>query len=940
MIMSSNKGDKIANYLLHFLGAMCDNARTGISSAALRYLQLIEQNEENGDSNLESLSLDVYDKLKGNDVEQAASLMPSYNDPFADNKKDDSLINSFKDSLARNENKKPEDSLMSSYSNPFVDRHENELECSYMKSFNNPFTKNIESIESNDNFFTDNIIQDPVNSQMKSLTCILDATDILIDDSDINYRPEIAQMSFLYSRDDQNSILVPKSSSKSIELESSSSKSFPSPPLKRFCFDSKESSLNKSNAYNSVTSESLFKETGKNINCTDDIFDMQNLNKSDYSISSVNDNSTTNSIFKQSLSSSIQSENSESNLDSTLKNVMCKGDDSSIQVNATELTRIKTCKVNTFYQAPRILNNKKIDEFYNIYDSTDWKSENIDLDNIMEPSIDYLLYKFKCLRPLTTGRKDYSISYNDEDGFDSDSINQGLDEIQDSFDNRNFICSTPEESENPDDKTNLLKTVDLNMAVNAVTSKNVCQEDDDNNTTKSFLVNKKSKNVWSAITHVSCSIPLIEQESSEPQFDITTIFDFSNQNEFPNEQESLNNDTARFELMLSVLKDCNNSVDKTTSEVQETLKIAKNRKAAIFAQIEMLTQALVTSLVNQNAMIIKLHRIKDWKDCKYESNVLSQKETAIKIKSLSFTNKNTERTFTIFVHLLGEIYKLLGQNITCTKRELYYRDVELTKSQVSVNKAIDEICSLLNVQCWELGVLSTSKGLVAGDLRIITDEDELIDYSTTNSVPQKPSGIKSMESNAEYVLVVEKDTVFTRLIEENIMEKIGKKIILITAKGYPDINTRVMLKRIEMELQKPIYIIVDADAYGIDIMCTYKFGSLQMVKFSEQLAVPTMEWIGIYPTSIEKLDITRTQLTDADVKKVDELLARPYINDHLKTELAHLKNRGLKAEIESIYHFSIDYLIHDYIPQTIAAIPGPNREIIRGSSCFKEHLFS
>ena len=261
-------------------------------------------------------------------------------------------------------------------------------------------------------------------------------------------------------------------------------------------------------------------------------------------------------------------------------------------------------------------------------------------------------------------------------------------------------------------------------------------------------------------------------------------------------------------------------------------------------QIEMLIQALVSQLTNKETMIIKLHRIKDWKDCKYESNVLSQKETAIKVKSLSFTNKNTERTFTIIVQLLGEIYKLLALNTTCTKRELYYRDVELMKSQCSVNKAIDEICTLLNVQCWELGVLSTSKGLVAGDLRIVTDEDEFIDYSTTNSVPQKPSGIKSMESNAEFVLVVEKDTVFTRLIEDNVMEKIGRKIILVTAKGYPDINTRVLLKRFEMELQKPIYIIVDADAFGIDIMCTYKFGSLQMVKFSEQLAIPTMEWIG------------------------------------------------------------------------------------------------
>lgn len=273
-------------------------------------------------------------------------------------------------------------------------------------------------------------------------------------------------------------------------------------------------------------------------------------------------------------------------------------------------------------------------------------------------------------------------------------------------------------------------------------------------------------------------------------------------------------------------------------------RIIQSRKAAIMAQIEIIISGLIKSLADQQPMKLNLHKIKKWNECKYESNILSQKETTLNIKSLSFENKNTERTFTIVIHLLGEIHKMLCMNTTCTKRELYYRDVELMNNQTCVNKAIDEICDLLNVQCWELGILSTSKGLVAGDLKITTDEDEVIDYSTINSVPQKPSAIKEMSSDAEYVLVVEKDTVFTRLMEDNIMEKIGSKIILITAKGYPDINTRVLLKKIEVELCIPIYIIVDGDPFGIDIMCTYKYGSLQMINFSQQLAISKMEWIG------------------------------------------------------------------------------------------------
>ena len=262
------------------------------------------------------------------------------------------------------------------------------------------------------------------------------------------------------------------------------------------------------------------------------------------------------------------------------------------------------------------------------------------------------------------------------------------------------------------------------------------------------------------------------------------------------------------------------------------------------AQIENIIENLLLSLRKKKPMLFKIHKIKDWKDCTMTNDVLSQRETSIGIKTISFTNKNSERTFIIMTHLLCEIYKMLCQNTTCTKRELYYRDVELMKTQNSVNIAIDQICVLLNVHAWELGVLSSSKGLIAGDLVITTEDDEIINCATPCSVPQNPSQIKKLVSKANYVLIVEKDTVFTRLINENIFEKIQSKIILITAKGYPDVSTRILLKKIATDLQKPMYILVDADPHGIEIMCVYKFGSLQMIHSAEQLAISNIEWIG------------------------------------------------------------------------------------------------
>jgi DNA topoisomerase VI subunit A len=78
------------------------------------------------------------------------------------------------------------------------------------------------------------------------------------------------------------------------------------------------------------------------------------------------------------------------------------------------------------------------------------------------------------------------------------------------------------------------------------------------------------------------------------------------------------------------------------------------------------------------------------------------------------------------------------------------------------------------------------------------------------------------------------------------------------------------------------------------------------------------------------LDVTKVDLTEADLKKVDEMLERPYTedNEQLQRELEHFKARKFKAEIESVYHFSTDFLINDYIPRKIRLIEMPEIEIV------------
>jgi DNA topoisomerase VI subunit A len=61
-------------------------------------------------------------------------------------------------------------------------------------------------------------------------------------------------------------------------------------------------------------------------------------------------------------------------------------------------------------------------------------------------------------------------------------------------------------------------------------------------------------------------------------------------------------------------------------------------------------------------------------------------------------------------------------------------------------------------------------------------------------------------------LLVEKDAAFMRLAEDRFYNKYP--CIILTAKGQPDVATRMFLKRIQSELKLPVLGLVDSDPYG------------------------------------------------------------------------------------------------------------------------------
>jgi meiotic recombination protein SPO11 len=115
--------------------------------------------------------------------------------------------------------------------------------------------------------------------------------------------------------------------------------------------------------------------------------------------------------------------------------------------------------------------------------------------------------------------------------------------------------------------------------------------------------------------------------------------------------------------------------------------------------------------------------------------------------------------------------------------------------------------------------------------------------------------------------------------------------IVITAKGQPDVATRMFLSRITAELHIPVLGLVDSDPYGLKILSVYMSGSKNMSYDSASLTTPDIKWLGLRPSDLDKYDLPdqcRLDMTENDIKTGKELLKEEFI----------MKNPAWVKEIE------------------------------------------
>ncbi|KAM3617123.1 uncharacterized protein V6R79_002478 [Siganus canaliculatus] len=373
-------------------------------------------------------------------------------------------------------------------------------------------------------------------------------------------------------------------------------------------------------------------------------------------------------------------------------------------------------------------------------------------------------------------------------------------------------------------------------------------------------------------------------------------------------------------------------VDKLRTELLHDVEVMAGSQrgedeishSEILSRIENIILSIVTSLSRDEAPVLALPRRSGWANVSFDSNIGLQMSSGSSVITIRSDCVSSVTKFAQILKILFIIYRLVQSNSYATKRDIYYNNTQLFRSQSTVDSIVDDISCMLKVPRRSLHVFATSKGLISGDLCYIEEDGTRIDCRSSSAavaVSSNIAGIRNIVSSAKFVMIIEKDATFQRLLDDDFCTKLSPCII-ITGKGVPDVNSRLMVRKLWDALHIPIFALVDADPHGIEIMCIYKYGSVAMSFEAHSLTVPSVMWLGLLPSDLQRLRVPEEALiplTKRDEDKLSSLLQRPYLTGQpdWQKEMELMQQTKVKAEIQSLAAIAPDFLTNVYLPNKL-----------------------
>ncbi len=276
--------------------------------------------------------------------------------------------------------------------------------------------------------------------------------------------------------------------------------------------------------------------------------------------------------------------------------------------------------------------------------------------------------------------------------------------------------------------------------------------------------------------------------------------------------------------------------------------------------------------------------------------------------------------------------ELIDSGKTTSIRDLYY----ITKHTIGDSKqntfeeqdesdpVIEDLEVALDALREELHLFASRKGSMVGPITI-RDSGDTIDLRRMGSggwaVPSivEENVIQFVRHEAKYILLIEKDAVWTRFNEDKFWKR--QRCIILQGGGQPPRGVRRLVQRLHSELKLPVYVLVDNDPWGFYIYSVMKQGSINLAYESMRMAVPDARFIGL--SSFDKLAYklpsnVAIKMDEGDVSRAKQMLAYPWFQaKQWQDEIQEMVKSGQKFELEALSRRGISFITEEYLPKKL-----------------------
>ena len=282
--------------------------------------------------------------------------------------------------------------------------------------------------------------------------------------------------------------------------------------------------------------------------------------------------------------------------------------------------------------------------------------------------------------------------------------------------------------------------------------------------------------------------------------------------------------------------------------------------------------------------------------------------------------------------------ELVESGKTTSIRDLYY----ITKHTIGETKQntfeeqdesdpiIEDLEVSLDALREELHLFASRKGSMVGPITI-RDSGDTIDLRRMGSggwaVPSIVEGnvIQFVRHEAEYILLIEKDAVWTRFNEDKFWKR--QNCIIVQGGGQPPRGVRRLVQRLHSELKNkkgerlPVYVLVDNDPWGFYIYSVMKQGSINLAYESMRMAVPDARFVGLSSFDKDAYKLPSNvaiRMDDGDVSRAKQMLAYPWFEaKQWQREIQEMVRSGVKFELEALSRRGISFITEEYLPRKL-----------------------